>query len=181
MDYVPFEGSFHLTGKTAVVTGAAKGIGKAIALMFAEKGANLVLVDLDHELDQLQKQMKEKGQRAVTIQGDITQSETLQEILKLGLNSFGKIEILVNNAGISRLDNAEDLSERDWDDVLAVNLTAQFRLAQVIGRQMIHQKYVYFQFHFHWHYQLLFVLQNNSLLLYWEKLLGLILSWILLQ
>ncbi len=79
--------------------------------------------------------------RAVFVQGDITKSDTLQRILDVGLKEFGKIEILINNAGISRLDDAENLSEKDWDDVIAVNLTAQFRLAQIIGRQMIQQRY----------------------------------------
>ncbi len=141
MDYIPFDGNFHLKEKVAVVTGAAKGIGKAIALVFAQKGADLILVDFDKEVDQILKQIETMGQRAVTIKGDITKSETLQKILNVGLEKFGKIEILVNNAGISRLDNAENLSEKDWDDVIAVNLTAQFRLSQIIGRQMIQQRY----------------------------------------
>jgi NAD(P)-dependent dehydrogenase (short-subunit alcohol dehydrogenase family) len=141
MDYVPFNGNFSLERKVAVITGAAKGIGKAIALVFAQKGADLVLVDFDKEVDHILKKIEKLERRAVFVQGDITKSETLQRILDVGLKEFGKIEILINNAGISRLDDAENLSEKDWDDVIAVNLTAQFRLAQIIGRQMIQQRY----------------------------------------
>jgi len=141
MDYVPFNGNFSLERKVAVITGAAKGIGKAIALVFAQKGADLVLVDFDKEVDHILKQIEKLERRAVFVQGDITKSDTLQRILDVGLKEFGKIEILINNAGISRLDDAENLSEKDWDDVIAVNLTAQFRLAQIIGRQMIQQRY----------------------------------------
>ena len=141
MDYVPFNGNFSLERKVAVITGAAKGIGKAIALVFAQKGADLVLVDFDKEVDHILKQIEKLERRAVFVQGDITKPETLQKILNVGLKEYGKIEILINNAGISRLDDAENLSEKDWDDVIAVNLTAQFRLAQTIGRQMIQQRY----------------------------------------
>jgi NAD(P)-dependent dehydrogenase (short-subunit alcohol dehydrogenase family) len=141
MDYVPFNGNFSLERKVAVITGAAKGIGKAIALVFAQKGADLVLVDFDKEVDHILKQIEKLERRAVFVQGDITKPETLQKILNVGLKEYGKIEILINNAGISRLDDAENLSEKDWDDVIAVNLTAQFRLAQAIGRQMIQQRY----------------------------------------
>ncbi|MCX6089598.1 MAG: D-threitol dehydrogenase [Candidatus Atribacteria bacterium] len=141
MDFVPFDGSFQLTGKIAVVTGAAKGIGKAIALMFAQKGADLVLVDFADEVDQTLKDIEGMSRKAIVVKGDITKSETLQRILDAGLDKFGRMDILVNNAGISRLDNAENLSEKDWDEVIAVNLTAQFRLAQVVGRQMIKQRY----------------------------------------
>ena len=141
MDYVPFNGNFSLERKVAVITGAAKGIGKAIALVFAQKGADLVLVDFDKEVDHILKKIEKLERRAVFVQGDITKSDTLQRILDVGLKEFGKIEILINNAGISRLDDAENLSEKDWDDVIAVNLTAQFRLAQIIGRQMIQQRY----------------------------------------
>lgn len=141
MDYVPFNGNFSLERKVAVITGAAKGIGKAIALIFAQKGADLVLVDFDKEVDHILKQIEKLDRRAVFVQGDITKPETLQKILNVGLKEYGKIEILINNAGISRLDDAENLSEKDWDDVIAVNLTAQFRLAQVIGRQMIQKRY----------------------------------------
>ena len=141
MDYVPFNGNFSLERKVAVITGAAKGIGKAIALVFAQKGADLVLVDFDKEVDHILKQIEKLERRAVFVQGDITKPETLQKILNVGLKEYGKIEILINNAGISRLDDAENLSEKDWDDVIAVNLTAQFRLAQAIGRQMVQQRY----------------------------------------
>lgn len=141
MDYVPFQGNFSLEGKVAVITGAAKGIGKAIALVFAQEGADLVLVDFDKEVEQTAKWIEKIGRRAVFVNGDITKSETLQRILNDGLKEYGKIEILINNAGITRLDDAENLSEKDWNDVIAVNLTAQFRLAQVIGRQMIQQRY----------------------------------------
>jgi len=141
MDYVPIDGSFQLTGKVAVVTGAAKGIGKAIALMFAQKGADLVLVDFADEVDQVLKAIEQMGGKGAIVKGDITQKETLQKILDAGLQKFGRIDILVNNAGITRLEKAENFSEKDWDDVIAINLTAQFRLAQVIGRQMIKQRY----------------------------------------
>ncbi len=141
MDYVPIDGSFQLTGKVAAVTGAAKGIGKSITLMFAQKGADLVLVDFADEVDQVLKDVEQMGRKGAIVKGDITQKETLQKILDAGLQKFGRIDILVNNAGITRLEKAENFSEKDWDDVIAVNLTAQFRLAQVIGRQMIKQRY----------------------------------------
>ncbi len=133
-------GDFSLAGKIALITGAAQGIGKAIALLFAEKGADLVLLDLKEEVKDLAEKIQSSGRKAFPIVADLTDFASLPGVVEKAIEVFSKIDILVNNAGVALLDDAENLSEKDWDITMAVNLKAPFILSQLVGREMIKRK-----------------------------------------
>jgi NAD(P)-dependent dehydrogenase (short-subunit alcohol dehydrogenase family) len=131
---------FDLIDKTALVTGAAQGIGKAIALLFASKGADLVLVDLKEGVKDLAEEIAKLGRRALPIVADLTDFSSLPKVVKKAMDTFSKIDILVNNAGVAILDDAENLSEEAWDKTMDINLKAPFLLSQLVGREMIKRK-----------------------------------------
>ncbi|WP_369017924.1 D-threitol dehydrogenase [Thermatribacter velox] len=131
---------FDLTDKTALVTGAAQGIGKAIALLFASKGADLVLVDLKEGVKNLAEEVAKLGKRALPIVADLTDFSSLPGVVEKAMDVFSKIDILVNNAGVAILDDAENLSEEAWDKTMDINLKAPFLLSQLVGREMIKRK-----------------------------------------
>ncbi|HSV30602.1 MAG TPA: D-threitol dehydrogenase [Atribacteraceae bacterium] len=140
MEYKPFDINFGLGGKTALVTGAAQGIGRAIALLFAQKGADIALFDLlKEESEQVASEIRKIGRRVLVSIVDVTDTSSVQKELKRVISEFGRIDILVNNAGIARLDDAEKLTAEHWHQTIAVNLSAPFFLAQLVGRQMIEQ------------------------------------------
>ena len=141
MDFKPFDENFSLSGKIALVTGAGAGIGEAIALMFARKGADIVLVDMNAQTAEANaEKIRASGRKALVQAGDITSTATIGKIVDDAVKEMGRIDILVNSAGIVRLDDAENLSEEYWNSTLAVNLSASFFMAQAVGRQMIKQK-----------------------------------------
>lgn len=132
-----FNIDFSLAGKTAVVTGAANGIGQAIALMYAKKGAALVLVDLSEDVKLVEETICDAGGKAVSVIEDITKSESIKKIVSVSESAFGKVNILVNCAGVVFLDDAENLPEESWDKTMGINLKASFMLAQAFGNHMI--------------------------------------------
>ena len=136
----PYSLNFSLEGKTALITGAAKGIGKAIAQVFSEYKANIILVDLDQEVINVAKSLPGRTNQNLPIIADITKNTDLKRIHQESFKVFPRIDILVNNAGVGMLDDAENLSEEIWDKTMAVNLKAPFMLSQIIGREMIKQK-----------------------------------------
>lgn len=115
----------ELGGKVALVTGAAMGIGAAVAELFAERGARLVLVDRSPELAALADRL---GAAAVT--GDLTDPAVLDRAVATALDRFGRIDILSNNAGIQRYGTLETTTDAVWDEVFDVNLKPMFRLAR---------------------------------------------------
>jgi NAD(P)-dependent dehydrogenase (short-subunit alcohol dehydrogenase family) len=141
METSGFDNGFRLRGKTALITGAAQGIGKAIATLFAEKGANLILVDLLDAVMHTANELEGRGVSILPLVGDLTRSLEVEHFVDEGVKRFGKIDILVNNAGIVLLENAETISEEWWDRTIAVNLKAPFMLAQRVAREMIKHKY----------------------------------------
>jgi len=140
MDFKGYDKDFRLNGKVALVTGAARGIGKAITLLFAEKGADIVLVDLLEEVREVASVVSKFGRKGFPLVADITETDSVRRVVQQGIKEFGKIDILVNNAGVVLLDDAENLSEQDWDNTMAVNLKAPFLMAQFVGREMIQRK-----------------------------------------
>ncbi len=137
MDYKGFDNSFGLDGKVAMVTGAAQGIGKAIAELYAAKGADLVLVDLKPDVKITESAIQKLGRKAVSVIADLTKSADIQNAVNTAISEFGRIDILANVAGVVFLDDAENISEEYWDTTMAVNLKAVFMLAQAVGRKMI--------------------------------------------
>lgn len=137
MEYKGFDKNFGLDGKVAMVTGAAQGIGKAIAEMYAEKGADLVLVDLKSDVSATEEIVKGLGRKAVSVVADLTKTDQINGAVSTAISTFGRIDILANNAGVVFLDDAENLSEDEWDKTMAVNLKAVFMVAQAVGREMI--------------------------------------------
>ena len=122
-----------LKDKTVLVTGAAKGIGKAIAIAFAKEGCNIVLNYRSTVSDELIAEIKNYGVNCLTIQGDVSNFEKAKEIVEKSIETFGHIDILVNNAGITKDGLFMRMSEQDFDAVLNTNLKGSFNVTQ-IGR-----------------------------------------------
>ena len=126
---------FGLKGKTAIITGGTAGIGNATVEFFLEQGANVVMSGRNPKVTEMAASMG--GERAVGVQGDICDAAHRSALIEAGVSRFGRIDILVNCAGITLLGNGEELSEEDWNKVIEVNLTANFLMAQAVGKYMI--------------------------------------------
>jgi 3-oxoacyl-[acyl-carrier protein] reductase len=132
----------RLKDKVAIVTGAAQGIGKAIATRFAEEGAIVVLCDIN--VEGIQEASKELDQRKATnlaLPLDVSDSIQVDEMVKNVLHKFGRIGILVNNAGIAKDNLLIRITEDDWEKVLAVNLKGAFNLMKSVAKVMMKQRY----------------------------------------
>jgi len=132
---------FSLTGKTAIVTGASRGIGEAIAKGFAKAGADLVLVSRNRvALENVAKEIGGLGRKALPIVADIGVPEEIERAVDAVLKIFPRIDILVNNAGISPvLKKAEEVNLGEWEEIVRVNLTGTFLFCQAVGKVMIQQ------------------------------------------
>ncbi len=130
---------FDLTGKVALVTGASTGLGAGMSVGFAKAGADLVLVDIADSLE-TEKKIQVMGKKASILISDLSTMAGVQDVITKGLAAFGKIDILVNNAGIIRRTPAIDFSEKDWDDVMTLNVKTVFFLSQGIARDMMKRK-----------------------------------------
>jgi NAD(P)-dependent dehydrogenase (short-subunit alcohol dehydrogenase family) len=132
---------FQLTGKTAIVTGASRGIGEAIAKGFAKAGADAVLVSRNMAaLEEVAKEIEKIGRKALPISADIGNLKEVEGIVERTLKVFPRIDILVNNAGISPvLKKAEETELKEWEEIVRVNLTGTFLCCQAIGKVMIKQ------------------------------------------
>jgi NAD(P)-dependent dehydrogenase (short-subunit alcohol dehydrogenase family) len=132
-----------LEGKVAIVTGGHSGIGRGIVEALSQAGANIVIVGRRTELGvKAAQEIKEtNGVEAIFITADITKPDDIQEIVSKTMRTYGKIDILVNNSGISHHENAETVSYDNWRKVMDINLDALFFLSQAVGKVMIEQKY----------------------------------------
>ena len=129
----------RLDGRVAVVTGAGSGIGRAVALALAASGADLVLTELPERLDLLDEvraAVGETGRRAETVPLLLPDLDSIDGLVDAAEAAFGRVHVLVNNAGINRPSPAFEVSEADWDAVLGVNLKGLFFTAQRFGRRM---------------------------------------------
>lgn len=131
--------AFDLTGKTAIVTGSCRGLGRGMAVGLAGAGADLVLVDRDEATDTA-KVIESMGRKALAISADLMSIETIPSIMEKTLQAFGKVDILINNAGTIRRTPAIDFSVKDWDDIMAVNARTVFFLSQAVARDMVKRK-----------------------------------------
>jgi NAD(P)-dependent dehydrogenase (short-subunit alcohol dehydrogenase family) len=133
--------SFTLTGQVALVTASSKGIGKACALALAQAGADIILGLRQIATGQtLVKHIQKMGREVLPVQMDVTRLDEIVGAVQAGLQHFKHIDILVNNAGIGAPNPAERVTERDFDDTLAVNLKGTFFTAQAVGKVMIKQR-----------------------------------------
>lgn len=122
-----------LLDKTAVVTGATSGIGKATALLFAAEGADLVITGRRAELGlKLENGIRQKGVRCVFVEADHTRAEDCSRVVERTLSEFGRVDILFNNAGIVTAGTAETTSEEVWNETLAINVTAVWRMCRLV-------------------------------------------------
>jgi 2-deoxy-D-gluconate 3-dehydrogenase len=124
----------------ALVTGAATGIGAAIARALASAGADVACHGNTRGADGTCETIRKEGRRAISIRADLSDKRAAGELVNQALREFGRIDILVNNAGLIRRAPAADHSEADWDLLLEVNLSSVFRLCQLAGRVMLEQK-----------------------------------------
>ena len=130
-----------LEGKVAVITGSGRGIGKAIALRFAREGADIVVCDVSAEnIAATAREVGDLGRFALAIQTDVSNKQSVENMVSAAINRFNKIDILVNNAGIILRAPLLEMSEEDWDTSLAVNLKGPFLCIQAVGRHMVNQK-----------------------------------------
>ena len=130
---------FDLTGKTAIVTGASTGLGKGMSLGLAEAGADIVLVDYVPS-DETVQEIQAIGRKAISLVADLMTIKRIQSIVDETIRTFGKVDILVNNAGIIRRTPAIEFSEKDWDDVMAINSKTVFFFCQAAARDMMKRK-----------------------------------------
>lgn len=132
---------FNLEGKVAIVTGAGRGIGRELALGFAKAGADLVICSRTlSELEQLAQEMKAIGSRVHIVRCDITNPEEIEQVVDETISRFERIDVLVNNAGITKKHAAEDFPLEDWNYIIQVNLTGVFLFTQKVGKIMLQQK-----------------------------------------
>jgi len=130
-----------LEGKTAIITGAAQGLGKAIAEKLAAEGAKVMLVDLNQEkLDATAGGIRDCGATVETYVADVTNLEAVEKLVEHTVDVFDKIDILINNAGITRDNLLLRMSEQEWDDVIRVNLKSVFVMTSIVGRVMLRQR-----------------------------------------
>ncbi|HCL6627602.1 TPA: 2-dehydro-3-deoxy-D-gluconate 5-dehydrogenase KduD [Citrobacter amalonaticus] len=130
--------AFRLTGKVAIVTGCDTGLGQGMAVALAQAGCDIVGVNRKIPHDTAAK-VDALGRRFFTIQADLSQQEVIAGVVAQAGEKFGHIDILVNNAGTIRREDALNFSEKDWDEVMNLNLKSLFFLSQAVARQFIAQ------------------------------------------
>ncbi|MGH7594980.1 MAG: 2-dehydro-3-deoxy-D-gluconate 5-dehydrogenase KduD [bacterium] len=129
---------FKLNGKVAVVTGASRGLGRGMALGLAEAGADLVLVGVS-DMTASCEEIKKLGRRCATVTANLNDKDCVTTIINTVVEKMGGIDILVNNAGIIRRAPLLEFSEKEWDEVINVNLRTLFFLSQAVARVMVEQ------------------------------------------
>ncbi|MCK4241527.1 MAG: 3-oxoacyl-[acyl-carrier-protein] reductase [Candidatus Atribacteria bacterium] len=131
-----------LSEKVALITGSARGIGKAIALELANHGANIVINDIliENEINKTLEEIKQSTNKAIGIRADITELDEVENMVKEIINKFGRIDILVNNAGIVRDSLLIRMKEEDWDAVININLKGTFNCSKTVAKYMMREK-----------------------------------------
>lgn len=129
---------FKLDGGIALVTGSAQGLGKEIALSFAQNGCSLVLADILYP-EETANEIKNIGSRCISVRADISDETEVMDLIKKAMAEYKKVDILVNNAGISQLSYTptEETPVEEWDKIIRVNLRGTFLCSKYVGKQMI--------------------------------------------
>ncbi|MGG0643623.1 3-oxoacyl-[acyl-carrier-protein] reductase [Sporosarcina gallistercoris] len=130
------------TGKTAVVTGASRGIGREVALLLAREGANVTVnySGSQERAEQVVQEIVADGGKAIAVQADVTSAESVKSLMDQTLETFGSIDLLVNNAGITKDNLLIRMKEDEWDAVLDTNLKGVFLCTKAVSRQMMKQR-----------------------------------------
>ncbi len=129
-----------LKDQVAIVTGAGRNIGESIVKLFAGEGARIVVVDMDEASGQaVTDDLKQAGHEALYVKADVSDEDSVKAIVKSAVDTFGRIDILVNNVAISDNKNIRDITKADWDRTIAVTLTSQFLCCKHVAEQMIEQ------------------------------------------
>lgn len=131
---------FDLTGRVAIITGAARGIGRVLAQGLAQAGAKVVIGDINQVgAEQTVQLIQEAGGEAIAIQTDVRQRQACQNLINQAVANYGQLDIMVCNAGVEILKNTDELEEFEWDQVINVDLKGYFNCAQLATKQMIKQ------------------------------------------
>lgn len=129
-------------GKTALITGGSRGIGKQVAEHFAKEGANIAVIDINQEaLDEAAKDFTDKGYKFFIKQANVAEAKEVEEVVKEIVSKFGSVDILVNNAGITRDNLIFKMTDDNWDDVMNVHLKGSFNAARAVQKYMVENKY----------------------------------------
>ena len=131
----------RLERKTVIVTGAGRGIGRAIALSLAKEGANIVISDINlKEAKQVAKEIEDLGQTSLAVKTDVTSKNDINELMNKTIEKFSSLDILISNAGVSSMENVIDMPEEKWDFNMDVNLKGTFLVTQAAAKHMISQQ-----------------------------------------
>lgn len=128
---------FKINDKVALVTGASAGLGRAIAIALAEAGADVACHGNTRHADATCETIRGLGRKALSVTGDLSDRQSPTNLIGQTIGHFGRLDILVNNAGTIRRTPAADYSDKDWDDVIQINLTSVFTLSRLAGRHML--------------------------------------------
>jgi len=132
---------YDLTGKTAIVTGGSQGLGESFARGLAKAGCNLVLTARTFpKLEKVAAEMAHYGVEVLPVQMDVNKRGDIEAMLRQALETFGQVDVLVNNAGISAVNEAEDMTDEEFQSVIQTNIGGVFLCSQIVGRQMLKQK-----------------------------------------
>ncbi len=131
--------AFKLDGKVAIVTGSERGLGRGMAVALAQAGADIVGVTYTEDAPETAAAIAAVGKKYVHVQANLITIEPIQRVIDTALKAFGHIDILVNNAGIIARNDSVDFTEKEWDDVMNINLKSAFFMCQAVARQFIAQ------------------------------------------
>jgi NAD(P)-dependent dehydrogenase (short-subunit alcohol dehydrogenase family) len=132
---------FNLKGETAVVTGGGQGLGRQMALALAEAGANVVVAQRRLEVaEKTAEEIRKLGRESLALSVDVTKSQDVQKMVDQVMKKFGKIDILINNAGIAQAKSTLGMSEEDWDNMIDIHLKGAFLCSQMVAREMVKVK-----------------------------------------
>lgn len=132
--------SFKVEGKTALITGAARGLGRACAIALAHAGADIALGLRDKKsAEDLEMEIRDMGRKVIRLQMDVSSTEQIKTAVEVAISEFGRIDILLNNVGVAPANPAIDVTESDYDTTMNLNVKAMFFTSQAVAKQMIKQ------------------------------------------
>ena len=131
--------AFKLDGKVAIVTGSERGLGRGMAVALAQAGADIVGVTHTENAPETEAAVAASGRRYVHVQANLLSIEPIDRVVETAIAAFGHVDILVNNAGIITRNDSVDFTEKEWDDVMNINIKTTFFMCQAVGRQFIAQ------------------------------------------